>query len=290
MRYREGRRPRARKIVVYGPEGVGKTTLALGMPSPWLVDANHGADEFDVRGSEVDTWMGPDSVMESMEWLAANVQAYGIETVAIDSVTDVELMCQRHICAQERVNSLADIGYGRGFVQARDEFTKLLHAGERIVRAGAHVVLLGHANVSRFSEPGGHEYDRYSLRLDRHTSAKVMEWADLVMFLDVRKEYMQKTGGFNQKKTVAISTGQRVLYTEKRAEWDAKSRIHGLPPELPAYPDSRQTWALIKQWIDYSDSRAGNFDAGPETEDAGEPEGQSLADNEDADGSHVVGQ
>lgn len=33
------------KVVIYGPEGVGKTTLAAAMPAPLFADCEHGTAE-----------------------------------------------------------------------------------------------------------------------------------------------------------------------------------------------------------------------------------------------------
>lgn len=44
-----GKVSRAQRVVLYGSEGIGKTTLASGMPDPVVIDLEDGSTHLDVR-------------------------------------------------------------------------------------------------------------------------------------------------------------------------------------------------------------------------------------------------
>ena len=43
-----GKQPKARKVLLYGPEGIGKTSLARQFPRPLFLDTERGTGEYDV--------------------------------------------------------------------------------------------------------------------------------------------------------------------------------------------------------------------------------------------------
>jgi len=45
----KGKIDRARKVVIYGPEGIGKSTLAANFPDPVIIDTEGGTSHMDIR-------------------------------------------------------------------------------------------------------------------------------------------------------------------------------------------------------------------------------------------------
>jgi hypothetical protein len=60
----------------------------------------------------------------------------------------------------------------------------------------------------------------------------VSEWCDILMFANQQYSTVKSDVGFNQKVTRAVGNGNRVLYTQERPGWQAKSRW-SLPDSLP---------------------------------------------------------
>lgn len=44
-----GRIETAKKVIVYGPEGIGKTTFAARFPDPVFIDTEHSTDAYEVK-------------------------------------------------------------------------------------------------------------------------------------------------------------------------------------------------------------------------------------------------
>ena len=89
------------------------------------------------------------------------------------------------------------------------------------------VLILAHSEVKTFNSPMTDPYDKYHLKLHKHVATRLSELADNIFFGDY-EIFVSETGeGFN-KKAKGIGQGERLIYTEERPAFLAKSRI-GLP-------------------------------------------------------------
>lgn len=224
---KRGRVQRPHLVLMFGVDGVGKSTFGAQAPSPIFLGPEDGSSAFDVsRFPTPKTWA---DVMGAIGELIKEPHDY--KTLVIDSIDWCEPLLHDAICAAHNVKSieLAAGGYGKGYVEAVNQwisFTKSL-ANLRETR-GMHVVLIGHSQVVRFSDPGTQtEYDRFELKLYKKSAAILREFVDCVLFANF--EVHPKKDG---QKTRAYGDGTRVMYTERRPGFDAKNRF-GLPFALP---------------------------------------------------------
>ncbi|PTX92070.1 hypothetical protein DB346_24290 [Verrucomicrobia bacterium LW23] len=214
------------RIVIYAPQGFGKTTLATWFPAPVIIDAEDGSGQLDVARVEVKCWL------DIERGIAEAIAAREFRTLVLDTIDWVEARLIKHILAEENVTALAKIGkgYGEGYGVLSDKMTSFLTVTLQKARdAGMHVVLLAHTHPKPYSPPGQLAYDRHALKLSKHSSSIVQEWADAVLFGDWDLSVDKKDG----KGQVRSGTGKtRMLYTDHDPRHDAKNR-HGLAPVLP---------------------------------------------------------
>lgn len=224
---KKGRVQRPHLVLLYGVDGVGKTTFGAQSTNPIFLGPEDGSSAFDVA-----RFPSPKSWQELLGNLADLArEKHEFKTLVIDSIDWCEPLLHDAICAAHNVKSieLAAGGYGKGYVEAVNHwiaFTKALTA----IRAqrGMNIVLIGHSQVVRFSDPGTQsEYDRFELKLYKKSSAILREYVDSVLFANF--EVHPKKDG---QKTRAYGDGTRVVYTERRPGFDAKNRF-GLPFVLP---------------------------------------------------------
>jgi hypothetical protein len=214
------------RVVLYGPEGIGKSTFASNANKPIFLAAEDGTNELDVARLRPETW---EELFEALTMLGTEQHDY--ETVVIDTLDWAEQLCWKSVCARERKSSIEAFGYGRGYVIAHEEFRRLAAALDRLrEQKGMAVILLAHSWIKSFQNPEGESYDRYELKLDKRSSAALKEWADVVLFA----QYETVTHTTDRKRTIGMSTGARYIYTERSASYDAKNR-HNLPSQLPLY-------------------------------------------------------
>lgn len=214
------------RVLLYGPEGIGKTTFGARAPAPIFLGTEDGFGLLDVaRFPEPRSWA---EVLEALRALETEDHAY--RTLALDSLDWLEPLCWRHVCGAAGKPDIEAFGYGKGYVAALDEWRVLLAALERVRRAKRmHVVLLAHAHVKPYRNPEGDDYDRFTLKLHEKAAGVLKEWCDAVLFANFGGVVVDKAQNGKGK---AIGTPVRQLYTTRRASFDAKNR-YGLPEVLP---------------------------------------------------------
>ena len=224
FRISEGPLSRPQRLLVYGPEGIGKSTLASQLPDPIFIDVEDGTGHLMARR------VGPPrdwaELLAMVDWLTR--EPNGASTVVVDTADAAEKLCQRAVCSRAKKESIEAWGYGKGYVIARDEYQKLLDALDRAVAAGLNVVLVAHSTMRKFERPDeSGAYDRFELKLNKHVSALVKEWADAVLFVDWEVFVSVDDDG-----KARASGGKRIVRCEHSPVWDAKNRW-GLPAKLP---------------------------------------------------------
>jgi len=219
----------AQKIVLYGPEGIGKSTFAAQFPEPLFIDTEGSTRQMNVRRLPRPTsWA---MLMQMIAEVAQNTDV--CKTLVIDTVDWAERLCSEHVCQSAQKKSIEDFGYGKGYVLVKEEFGRMLNLLSDVVEKGINVVLTAHCILRKFERPDeSGAYDRWELKLGNKTgsqiSALVKEWSDLLLFANY-KETIIESGDTKRKKAYG---GKRVMYTQHHPAWDAKNR-YGLPPELP---------------------------------------------------------
>lgn len=216
------------RTLIYAAEGLGKTTFAANAPSPVFVPVEDGTNHLDVPRFPV-----PESWQDILDAISELTTAdHEFQTVVIDTVDAAEALLWAHICQRYGVATLDDVGggYGRGFSVALDEWRRLLSAIERLQKAkSVNVLLLAHSWIKPFKNPAGADWDRYELKLNNKAAGLLKEWADDVLYCGFETFTVKDE---KTKRIKGVSSGARLIYTQRTASFDAKSR-HSLPETLP---------------------------------------------------------
>lgn len=229
IKIERGRRHTPARAVIYGTEGIGKSTLAAAFPSPVILDTEEGTHHLDVARAAVGSW-------DELRTAVAEIgQTRGeFRTVVIDSADWAERLLIDHVCAEHRKKSIEDFGFGKGFTHVAEGFGRLLASCDGLVGLGFHVVFVAHAKVQRTSPPDLSDgYDRYELKLSKQVAPLLKEWCDLLVFANYETRTTTGTDG----RTKAVGGKRRIMHTERAAAWDAKNR-YGLEPVLAMDIDS----------------------------------------------------
>ena len=224
-----GPRLRALGIVLYGPEGIGKSTLASQFPAPVFIDLEHGTDTMDVARTDT-----PKSFNDVLNLMMLIADEEDFKTVVIDTADKLEQLITTHVLEVHHLNSIEDAGYGKGYTYVAEEFSKFLRVCGQLIEAGKNVVIVAHAMMRKFEQPDEMgAYDRWELKLSKKAAPLVKEWADMVLFLNYKTSVIEDSKT-KSKKGIG---GRRVMYTTHHPAWDAKNRF-GLPDELDMTFDS----------------------------------------------------
>lgn len=230
MNITRGKIATAQKVVIYGPEGIGKSTFASRFPEPLFIDTEGSTNHMDVaRMDKPSSWT---MLNDEVKYIR---DTPGIcKTLVIDTVDWAEQQCIEHICATHQKNGIEDFGYGNGYVYTKEELGRFLNLLSDVVDRGINVVLTAHAQIRKFEQPDElGAYDRYELKLGKKTSSQtsplVKEWADMVLFANYKTFSVSAD---KEGKKHKAQGGSRVMYTAHHPCWDAKNR-HGFQEQLP---------------------------------------------------------
>lgn len=216
----------APRIMVYGVEGIGKSTFGAGAPNPIYILTEDGLGSLNVDHFPLATSFA--DVMDAIASLYKENHAF--ETVVIDSLDWLEAIIQREI---EQKYDAKDLAYGKGSLIAAERWREILD-GLNALRndKGMAVILIAHTTIKRFDSPEVEPYDRYQPKLQERSNAVVREWADAVLFANYKTIVKKDDVGFNQTNNRGISTGERLLFTSERPAYMAKNR-YNMPESIP---------------------------------------------------------
>ena len=216
----------APRIMVYGVEGIGKSTFGAGAPNPIYILTEDGLGSLNVDHFPLATSF--QDVMDAIASLYKENHAF--ETVVIDSLDWLEAIIQREI---EQKYDAKDLAYGKGSLIAAERWREILD-GLNALRndKGMAVILIAHTTIKRFDSPEVEPYDRYQPKLQERSNAVVREWADAVLFANYKTIVKKDDVGFNQTNNRGISTGERLLFTSERPAYMAKNR-YNMPESIP---------------------------------------------------------
>lgn len=224
----KGRAQLPRRVLMYGVHGVGKSTFGAMAEKPIFITTEEGTNDIECDRFPLATKYN--NVLDALSALYSEQHEY--ETVVIDSLDWLERLIFAEICSKRSIESIEDIGYGKGYIFALAQWREILDGLDALRKdRNMQVILIAHAAIEKFANPETDTYDRYSPRLQKHASALVQEWCDEVLFATYRVHTKTSNEGFDRKRTQGIGTGERIVRTTERPAHVAKNRLN-LPDEF----------------------------------------------------------
>jgi len=220
----KGKVKKPMNILIYGVDGIGKSSFASQFPDPLFLGPEDGSSFLDVaRVENIKDWK---SFNDSIQYLKANKVEQ--KTLVIDSLDWIEPLIHDFICKEDSAKSLelAYGGFGKGYKKAYEMQCVLKNDIQQIrIKQNMNIVLIAHSKVSTFNDPSVEiPYDRYHLKLHESNSvsprAMWREFVDAVFFLNY-DSYTTKEDGVVR----ANSDKKRYIFTSRTESYDAKTRF-----------------------------------------------------------------
>ena len=209
-------------LLLYGVEGIGKSTLISNAPGVLFLDTENGTIRINTRRIKIATW---EDLINAVKYVNDNPTT--CKTLAIDTADWAEIKAIQYVCQKNRVASIENIPFGKGYSYVADEFANLLKQLNALKDKGINIVFIAHAKPRKFELPEEMgSYDRYEMKLSKQVAPLLKEWSDALLFCNYK--IFVVTTETNSKKAQG---GKRVIYTTHSPTYDAKNRF-GLKDEL----------------------------------------------------------
>ena len=224
----KGKSSRPPRLLIYGCEGIGKSTFGASTPSAVVIQTEDGLDRIDCESFPL-----AQTFDEFISYLNALVtEEHSYRSVVLDSVDWLERLIWDHCCKSYGVKSIekVDGGYGKGYVIALTYWRQVIDLLRTLRdKKDMIIILLAHAKIENFSDPESSPVSRFSPRIHKAAASLLSEWADAVLL--ATREMGASRGN---------KGGDRILRTIGSPSCVAKNR-YSLPEVLPF------EWDALKQ-------------------------------------------
>lgn len=219
------------RLLIYGPEKMGKTTLASEFPAPVFLQTEKGESgslELDSFGHLTSF----EAVIEAIGVLAA--EEHSFQTVVVDSVSALQKLIWQRVCQDGNVKSIEDYdkGFGKGYVAADNYWLEIID-GLNFLRNERKmaVVLIGHAIIGKFDDPETLSYSTYGIDLQKRADALLKREVDAILLVkkDVTIKHEDAKKGEGRARADGGET--RWIYTEGKPAFTAGNR-YDMPPKI----------------------------------------------------------
>lgn len=241
------------RVVLYGPPGIGKTSIGCRLPGALIVQTEDGTDDLIDSGNSPEVAHTPliadwPALIAFLGSLDATAHPY--KTIVLDSLTAAERLCHEHVCstnfgsrwtAPQGADSFT--AYGKGYhVAASQHWPDLFRVLDLLrVKHRMAVLALAHATVRKRRRPDTEDFEQYVPSLHESTLDPTVQWADSVLFFNFKSITTKQDG-----RTKGVGGAKRVLYCENRDTHLAKNRV-GLPVSIPLGESADEAAAVFLQ-------------------------------------------
>jgi len=221
--------------LLYGVDGVGKSSLAAEWPDAYYLPTAGEAPPSDVELATPGTMQSLDDFFEVVGYLLSADHEF--KTLIVDSLDGVEPLANDVTCKRIGADSInsndkgSPAAFGQGQVQSEVEWGQFMEACRDLKQAGIAVVLIAHPEIKRFDSPITDPYDRYGVKLNKRAAALIREQCDIVAFMNYRVSIKSKEVGIKKEVSHAEGGKERQIHLTEGAGFVAKNR-HNMPDSI----------------------------------------------------------
>ena len=208
--------------ILFGPPGIGKSTLFTKAPNPIYIPCERGLDFI-----TVDKLPRPKDLREFYGFLVAlQNDEHDYKTIVIDTGDGLENLIWERVCSEGHVKSIEEYagGYGKGYTRAREIWTGILNHLTEISEKTA-VWIICHSHMKSVNDPiVGTPYDAYEMKLQTKSVEIVRQMVDLILF--AKMEVVVNKDTPKARKGRGIVTEDRTIYCNPVTGVECKNRFN----------------------------------------------------------------
>ena len=233
---------RGLSIIFYGPEGMGKTSLALQFKKELLfISVNeNGYENLDMVG-DVPANCEHIRATTFPQLKSAIKEAKHYSTVVIDSLSGVQQILADYILKEhysdknDPQQAFASFSEGHR-CHAPFYSEQICNELSALNSQGVNTILLGHTKSEIIKNPGGLDYNATVIDLEQWSRGVYKKWAMAIIYMTLNLDLIvtKKWKGTPQESKAVTdleSDSDRIMYTTKNPTHEAKNLLK-LPPYI----------------------------------------------------------
>ena len=200
---------RGYSVFFYGEPKSGKTTTATKFPNHLLLAFEKGYNAIPgAMAQPINSWS---EFRKALRQLKDPEVQKKFETIVVDTADIAYDYCEKYICANNNVDTIGDIGYGKGYTLVGKEFDEALRS---IVQMNYGLVLISHAQDKTFTDESGKEFNQIVPTLGTRPRNIVSRLCDIIGYSRSVQDAEGKTSTkLFMRGTPRYVAGSRFKYT-----------------------------------------------------------------------------
>ena len=201
---------RGYSVFMYGGWKTGKTTTAVKFPKHFLLAFEKGYSAIPgAMALPINAWSEFKQVLRQLKTDEAKGK---FETIIVDTADIAYDYCSKYICSNNGVDTIADIGYGKGYGLVEKEFDDSLR---QIVQMGYGLVVISHETDKTFKNENGTEFNKIVPTLDKRANNVLARMCDII--------------GYTRSVTDTDNKEKVVMFMRGTSRFEAGSRFKYTP-------------------------------------------------------------
>ena len=220
-----------RKVIIYGPPKLGKSTLVGATKDALLIPTEDRVSHIDcAKTPVVQNFQEILDVFDAV--LTDEKRTY--KRIIIDSLDWLEPILHAYICEKKGFSSLTDdhnkeTAFQKGLkYHAVMGWKMFLHNCDVLRENGIDVIFTAHSQTIVVKPTDTDNYDKAVMKIDPNSLAVIEEWADIIAFYN-KKIFVTKEGGKLGSHNKAINANERVLNLSGNSPAFINGNSFGLP-------------------------------------------------------------
>ena len=211
-------------VFFYGQPKSGKTTTATKFPNHLLVAFEKGYNAIPgAMAQPVNSWSEFKMILRQLKDEQVKER---FETIILDTVDIAYSYCEKYICANNGVDSIGDIPYGKGYTLVANEFDECLR---QVVQMNYGLIMISHATDKTFTDEQGQQYNKIVPTLDKRANNIVARMADIIGY---SRPITNEDGSTSTKLfirgTNRFEAGSRFKYTPDYLDFTYKNLVDAI--------------------------------------------------------------
>lgn len=210
----KGVQGKPRKVIIYGPPKLGKSTIASSAKNSLMIPTEDRVAHINCDKTPVIQKYS--EITEVFDFLLSD-KKHPYKRVIIDSLDWLEPILHAHICETKGLKSLTDdhnkeTAFQKGLKYVAVEGWKsFLYNCDVLRDSGFDVIIVAHSHTITVNPPTSDPYDKHVMKIDKNALAVVEEWADIIGFYS-QEIFVKNDDKTLQKKGKAVSAKKRILH------------------------------------------------------------------------------